>query len=164
MEGGRSKMIEFNYGGIIIVTATIKMEQYDYRDKRGNYRTTFTKQNIVTANFWTFRIENDLSDLAMLKSILSHFIHACWKRNSKTGDKIQLNKSLSHYHVDNIQELYLVARQKNGIYSLEISLIEEGTPVDKIYLDCQEVLMLDIVIGKAINLLTPVCDIMQGDI
>ncbi len=53
------------------------------------------------------------------------------------------------------QSLYLVARQKNGIHYLEISLIEKGKTANNIYLSGQEVIMLDIAIGKAINLLTP---------
>ena len=53
------------------------------------------------------------------------------------------------------QSLCLVARQKNSIHSLEIILIENGKTANNIYLSGQEVIMLDIAIGKAINLLSP---------
>ncbi len=49
----------------------------------------------------------------------------------------------------------MIARQKNGIQSLEISVADNGMPAGEVYLSGQEVIMLDIAIGKAINLLSP---------
>jgi len=153
-------MIEFNFKGIS-VSATVEMERYDYRDNGGHYKTRFNRNTLVKANFWGFVIDNDLYELATVKSTLNYFIQAYWKRSSKAGSKIELATALKR---GNPQALYLVARQKNGIHSLEISLIEKGTPAGKIYLSAQEVIMLDIAIGKAINLLSPDYKIINGDL
>lgn len=155
-------MIDFNLKGIS-VSATVEMERYDYRDNGGHYKTRFNRNTLVTANFWGFVIDNDLSELAMVKSTLNYFMQAYWKRSSKSGSKIELATALKHNNGGNPQMLYLVARQKAGIHSLEISLVEKGAPAGKIYLNGQEVIMLDIAIGKAINLLTPDIKIIKRD-
>ena len=156
-------MIEFNFKGIS-VSATVEMERYDYRDNGGHYKTRFNRNTLVKANFWGFVIDNDLYELAMVKSTLNYFMQAYWKRTSKAGSKIELVTMLKRYNGGNQQALYLVARQKDGIHSLEISLVEKGAPSGKIYLNGQEVIMLDIAIGKAINLLTPDYNIIEGNI
>ena len=156
-------MIEFNFKGIS-VSATVEMERYDYRDNGGHYKTRFNRNTLVKANFWGFVIDNDLYELAMVKSSLNYFMQAYWKRTSKAGSKIELVTMLKRYNGGNQQALYLVARQKDGIHSLEISLVEKGAPSGKIYLNGQEVIMLDIAIGKAINLLTPDYNIIEGNI
>ena len=156
-------MIEFNFKGIS-VSATVEMERYDYRDNGGHYKTRFNRNTLVRANFWGFVIDNDLYELAMVKSSLNYFMQAYWKRTSKAGSKIELVTMLKRYNGGNQQALYLVARQKDGIHSLEISLVEKGAPSGKIYLNGQEVIMLDIAIGKAINLLTPDYKIIEGNI
>lgn len=156
-------MIEFNFKGIS-VSATVEMERYDYRDNGGHYKTRFNRNTLVKANFWGFTIDNDLYELAMVKSSLNYFMQAYWKRSSKAGSRIELVTMLKRYNGGNQQALYLVARQKDGIHSLEISLVEKGAPSGKIYLNGQEVIMLDIAIGKAINLLTPDYNIIEGNI
>lgn len=156
-------MIEFNFKGIS-VSATVEMERYDYRDNGGHYKTRFNRNTLVRANFWGFVINNDLYELAMVKSSLNYFMQAYWKRSSKAGSKIELVTMLKRNYGGNLQALYLVARQKDSIHSLEISLVEKGAPVGKIYLNGQEVIMLDIAIGKAINLLTPDYNIIEGNI
>ena len=156
-------MIDFNFKGIS-VSATVEMERYDYRDNGGHYKTRFNRNTLVRANFWGFVIDNDLYELAMVKSSLNYFMQAYWKRTSKAGSKIELVTMLKRYNGGNQQALYLVARQKDGIHSLEISLVEKGAPSGKIYLNGQEVIMLDIAISKAINLLTPDYNIIEGNI
>ena len=156
-------MIEFNFKGIS-VSATVEMERYDYRDNGGHYKTRFNRNTLVTASFWGFVIDNDLYELAMVKSSLNYFMQAYWKRSSKAGSKIELATALKRNNGVQQQSLYLVARQKNGIHSLEISLIENGKTASNIYLSGQEVIMLDIAIGKAINLLTPTCQLMEGHV
>ena len=156
-------MIEFNFKGIS-VSATVEMERYDYRDNGGHYKTRFNRNTLVKANFWGFVIDNDLYELAMVKSSLNYFMQAYWKRTSKAGSKIELVTMLKRNNGGNPQALYLVARQKDCIHSLEISLVEKGAPTGKIYLNGQEVIMLDIAIGKAINLLTPDYNIIEGNI
>lgn len=156
-------MIEFNFKGIS-VSATVEMERYDYRDNGGHYKTRFNRNTLVKASFWGFAIDNDLYELATVKSSLNYFMQAYWKRSSKAGSKIELVTALKRNKGGNPQALYLVARQKDGIHSLEISLVEKGAPTGKIYLNGQEVIMLDIAIGKAINLLTPTCQLMEGHV
>ena len=156
-------MIDFNLKGIS-VSATVEMERYDYRDNGGHYKTRFNRNTLVTANFWGFVIDNDLYELAMVKSTLNYFMQAYWKRSSKAGSRIELVTVLKRNDGGNQQGLYLVARQKDCIHSLEISLVEKGAPTGKIYLNGQEVIMLDIAIGKAINLLTPDYKIINGDL
>ena len=156
-------MIDFNFKGIS-VSATVEMERYDYRDNGGHYKTRFNRNTLVKANFWGFVIDNDLYELATVKSSLNYFMQAYWKRTSKAGSKIELVTALKRNNGGNSQALYLVARQKGGIHSLEISLVEKGAPAGKIYLNGQEVIMLDIAIGKAINLLTPDYNIVEGNI
>jgi len=156
-------MIEFNFKGIS-VSATVEMERYDYRDNGGHYKTRFNRNTLVKANFWGFVIDNDLYELAMVKSTLNYFMQAYWKRTSKAGSRIELVTALKRNNGGHQQALYLVARQKDGIHSLEISLVEKGAPSGKIYLNGQEVIMLDIAIGKAINLLTPDYNIIEGNI
>jgi hypothetical protein len=53
------------------------------------------------------------------------------------------------------QSLNLIAKQRNNINSLEVSLTENGNRFGCVYLSAQEVIMLDIAIAKAITLLTP---------
>ena len=156
-------MIEFNFKGIS-VSATVEMERYDYRDNGGHYKTRFNRNTLVKANFWGFVIDNDLYELAMVKSSLNYFMQAYWKRTSKAGSKIELVTVLKRNNGGNQQALCLVAKQKDGIYSLEISLVVKGAPIGKIYLNGQEVIMMDIAIGKAINLLTPDYNIIEGNI
>ena len=147
-------MIDFNFKGIS-VSATVEMERYDYRDKGGHYKTRFNRNTLVKADFWGFVVDNDLTELATVKSTLNYFMQAYWKRSSKAGSKIELASVLKHDYGAHPQSLFLVARQKNGIHYLEISLSEKSKTANNIYLSGQEVIMLDIAIGKAINLLTP---------
>ncbi len=147
-------MIDFNFKGIS-VSATVEMERYDYRDKGGHYKTRFNRNTLVTANFWGFVIDNDLYELAMVKSSLNYFIQAYWKRSSKAGSKIELATEIFRGDGYNARSLTLVARQKNGVQSLEVSVANDGTIAGNAYLSALEVIMLDIAIGKAINLLSP---------
>jgi hypothetical protein len=153
MEGGGRKLIEFEFKGIE-VEVTVEMERYEFRDSGGHHKNHFNRNAHVMVRFWDFVIHNDLYELALVKSTLSYFMQAYWKRNSKTGSKIELATALEHFHGRYPQSLNLIARQKNGMHSLEVSLTENGKPAGEIYLSGQVVIMLDITIGKAINLLT----------
>jgi len=148
-------MIYFNYKGIIIEVET-ELEMRKYRDSWNHYKTLIDRKNIVTVQFSNFTIgKNNLYELAMVKSTLTFFIQAYWKRRSKEGTKIPLSTSLEHKLMAVSQELSFNARQKNSIYSLEISLAENGHQSMCIYLSAQEVMMLEIAISKAIALLPP---------
>lgn len=147
-------MVDFEFKGIR-VNATGELERYDYKDAGNRGQTRFNRNMVVTVGFWDFVIVNDLYELAMVKSTLSYFMQAYWKRSSKAGSKIELATALFHDDEFNPQALNMIARQKNGIQSLEISVAENGMPAGEVYLSGQEVIMLDIAISKAINLLSP---------
>ncbi len=149
-------MIEFDFKGIRI-EATVEMEQHDYSDAGNRQRTRFDREVRVFVHFWDFTIWNgNLHELAFVKSVLNYFVQAYWKRSSKEGRKIELVKVLEHQNTGKgRQSLYFVARQKNKMHFLQICLQQNGKTANESYLDGQEVIMLDIAIGKAISLLTP---------
>ena len=151
-------MIDFEFKGIKIV-ATVNYERSDYQDAGSRKRTRFDRTLKVYADFWDFRIWNgNLYEFAFIKSILQYFSHAVPKRSSKVAGKINLVKCLQRedYSSTKVQSLYLVARQKNDQQYLHIYTQKDvGITENEVYLDLQEVMMLDIAFGKAINLLTP---------
>ncbi len=147
-------MVDFEFKGIC-VNATAEISWRELKDSGGHHLNRFDRNTSVKVSFWDFVIYNDFYELAMVKSSLNYFMQAYWKRSSKAGSKIELATALKHDFGEQQQSLYLVIRQKNSIHSLEISLIENGKTASTIYLSGQEVIMLDIAIGKAINLLTP---------
>ena len=91
-------------------------------------------------------------------------MQAYWKRSSKAGSKIELATALFHDDDFNSQALNMIARQKNNIQSLEVSVTDDGRPAGEVYLSAQEVIMLDIAIGKAVNLLSPDYKIIKGSL
>jgi len=133
------------------------MQQHDYDDARGNHRTRLEKNVSVFVHFWDFTIWNgNLQELAFIKSSLQYFMQCFWKRTNKEGSKIEFAKELHHEGFPfGHQSLFFVARQKNKKHFLHVFLSQEGNSVREIYLEGQEVIMLDIAIGKAISLLTP---------
>jgi hypothetical protein len=150
-------MIEYDYKGIK-VEATVEMEQHDYVDAGGHCRARFDRNTKVVVQFWSFTIDGSLTELTYIKSILNYFMQCYWKRTSKEGSRIELAKMIHHCdknHFGLQQSLNLIARQKNKKHYLELSMFENGEPVGEVYLDGQEVIMLDIAIGKATSLLTP---------
>lgn len=150
-------MIEYDYKGIK-VEVTVEMEQHDYEDAGGHYRVRFDKNVKVRVHFWKFVVEGNFTELAYIKSTLNFFMQCYWKRTSKEGSRIELSKSIHHCHENPFVHplsLCFMARQKNRKHYLEISLYVNGNPSGEVFLDGQEVLMLDIAIGKAISLLTP---------
>lgn len=145
-------MVKFDYRGVRI-EATVEMKRSDYKDANNVGSTRYDRNVFVVVQFWNFVICNDLYELAMVKSTLNYFKQAYWKRSTKQGAKIELATSLEHN--DTVQKLKFIAKQKNNIYSLEVSLTGNGQQLESIYLSGQEVIMLDIAISKAISLLTP---------
>jgi hypothetical protein len=154
-------MIDFVFKGIC-VNATVEITRREFRDSQGHYLNRFDRNTRVKVSFWDFVIDSDLYQLAMVKSTLNYFMQAYWKRSSKAGSKIELATAVMHDDDLNPQALNMVARQKNGIQSLEVSVAEDGKPAGEVYLSAKEVIMLDIAIGKAINLLTPDYKIIGG--
>jgi hypothetical protein len=147
-------MVNFEFKDIR-VEVTVNMERHDYKDTTGHYRSHYRREAVVNVNFWDFVICNNLYELALVKSTLNYFMQAYWKRSSKQGTKIELSTSLEHGDFLTLQILNLIAKQKNNVYSLEVSLTNNGQLLAPIYLSAQEVIMLDIAISKAINFLTP---------
>lgn len=147
-------MVDFELKGIC-VNATAEISWRELKDSGGHHVNRFDRSTSVKVSFWDFVIFNDLFELAMVKSTLSYFMQAYWKRSSKAGSKIELATVLFHDDDFNPQALNMIAKQKNGIQSLEVSLAGNGKPAGEVYLSAQEVIMLDIAIGKAINLLSP---------
>lgn len=156
--------MEFEFKGITI-SATVEMEQHDYQDADKRWRTRFERDVRVHVEFWDFSLwYGNLQELAFVKSILNYFMQAYWRRSSKQGDQIDLDKAL-HRETSYAgrQALYFVARQKNKKHFLQICLEQDGETVNEVYLDGQEVIMLDVAIGKAISLLPPkTIDRMRG--
>jgi len=149
-------VVNFDFKGISI-SAVVRMEQSSYKDAGGHSRSRFDKEVAVSVEFWDFILQHgDLYELAFVKATLSYFMQAYWKRSSKQGAKIELAKVLHRkdYH-GNQQALCFVARQKDKRNYLHITQVKKAETVKEVYLDGQEVIMLDIAIGKAINLLTP---------
>lgn len=148
--------MEFDFKRITI-SAMVEMGQYDYKDADNRRRTRFERAVRVQVRFWDFGIENgNLQELAFVKSVLNYFMQAYWKRSSKQGGRIDLAKTLHRKTLyGGRQSLCFTARQKNNQHFLQICLTQDGATVDEVYLDGQEVIMLDIAIGKAISLLPP---------
>lgn len=147
-------MVDFEFKGIC-VNATAEISWRELKDSGGHHVNRFDRNTSVKVSFWDFVIFNDLFELATVKSTLSYFMQAYWKRSSKAGSKIELATVLFHDDDFNPQALNMIAKQKNGIQSLEVSVADNGILSGEVYLSAQEVVMLDIAIGKAINLLSP---------
>jgi hypothetical protein len=148
-------VIEFDFKGIKI-EAKASMVQHDYLIAPNKARSRHEKNVQVYARFWEFVIDGNLQELALVKSTLNYFMHAYWKHPRTQVCRIDLAKSLHHQEVGHDrQSLTFVARQKDKKHSLQIALLRDNVMVKECYLDGQEVIMLDIVVGKAIHLLTP---------
>jgi hypothetical protein len=145
-------MIKFNFKGIEI-SAIFEMEQHHYKDFDNRQKIRFEKKVHVFVKFWDYKLwDENLQEFAFIKSTLQSFMHAC----KKEGRKITLAKYLrrNDQHWGDLT-LWFVARQKNNQYFLQVCLQKAGNTINEIFLDGQEVLMLDIAIGKAIGLLSP---------
>lgn len=148
-------MIELNFKGILI-SAEITMAQHDYLVCGKQVRTRHDKIVWLYVRFWEFIIDGNLQELAFVKSTLSYFMQAYWKRSSKEGGRIALAKSLFHEKPDHTRHsLTFTGRQKDRQNFLHIALVANNASVKECYLDGQEVMMLDVAMAKAINLLTP---------
>ena len=151
-------MVRFDFKGISISASVIMIER-SYKDG-GRSRIRFDREVTVGVSFWDYDFrDGDLYELTFVKSILQYFMQAYWKRSSKQGSRIELAKVLSRKNYKGDHEaLCFIAKQKDNKNSLQIALTKKGESVNEVYLDGQEVIMLDIALGKAINLLTPSLD------
>ncbi len=146
-------MIEFEYKGIRVEVKTeIRQHTFSIGSKMH-----INRHNTVSVHFWDFVICDNLYELAVVRSSLNYFMQCYWKRGTKEGIKIDLNTSLEHF--DNFglpQKLKLISRQKNNRYNLEVSIADGFDQQSQcMYLNVQEVNLLDIAFAKAISLLVP---------
>ena len=145
-------MINFDYRGVRI-EAVAEMRRCDYKDANNIGRTRFDRNVSVTVAFWNFVIENNLYELALVKSSITYYMQCYWKRSSKQKQKIDLATFIEHPGTS--QTIYFTARQKNSQPSMEISLTYNGQQCECFYFSAQEVIMIDVAVSKAISLLTP---------
>jgi hypothetical protein len=148
-------MLNFSYNGIKI-DAEAEMTPVKYRDG-DHQRLRFERDVRVNLNFWDYNIWNgDLFETAFVKSILSHFLHENGRHSRKAEHGIKLNKTLKHDNAYRETDLALsfASRQRNGENYLHIFLEKEGHTINECYLDCMDVGLLDIAVGKAISLMT----------
>lgn len=150
-------MVDFKFKGIHIY-AMADAIQHEYNDAANRRKTRFVRNVEVRADFWDYSIWNDLTDLAFIKATTQYYMQCYWKRSSKDGMKIHLDKSLFQEDFRGDFTLKFAARQQKSVYSLHISIEEFGHKKHEAYLDAQEVIMLDIALAKAINLLQPAED------
>lgn len=148
-------MINFNYKGVCVY-AVVDTVQHNYTDERNRAKTRFERQIDVRVDFWDYSILNDLTDLVFIKAITQYYMQCYWKRSAKDGAKIELEKVLYQQDFRGDFTLKFAARQQKNKYSLHICIEDGGSKKGEVYLDVQEVIMLDIALAKAINLLQPV--------
>jgi hypothetical protein len=148
--------MNYDYKGIKI-TATTKMQEVKYLDNSGEKRTRLEKDVIIFVHFWDFTIWNgDLYELTFVKSCLQFFLQSFWRRSSNDGIRFELSETLRHEDPrDGDESLHFAARQKHGKISLYIFVQRGDETINEVYLNSREVIMLDLVIGKAIHMLTP---------
>jgi len=149
-------LVRFYFKGIGI-SITVEMQQVDYKDAKYNSRTRFVRKTTVIVHFWDFNIDcNCLDELLFIKSCLQYYMQCYWKRLSKAGSKIDFLKTLQHENtLDGCQNLNIAAKQKNNKHYLYINHKISDKIINEIYLDGQEVIMLDNALNKAINYITP---------
>lgn len=148
-------MKDFNFQGIR-AGASVVYPKTEYKDSDGRKRSRFERCVRTHFYFWDFCIDDDLSQLAFVKSIFTYFIHNSEKKSTKSGGRLILSKELEQEtHEGQTQMLCFTAKQKNDKNFLHISMTEDDEFMEEIYLDVIDVLMLDAAITKTINLISP---------
>jgi hypothetical protein len=154
-------MIEFKYDGIEIEICN-KPEPYKFETAESKPRIGYNKNTVVSVKFWEFIIEDgNLYELARVNSWCYYFMQSFWKRSSKEGNKILLSKTLTHeidggkYSSSTLSFDAVVGDKTN---KLRIRQENDGKKIGEVFLLIDEVKMLDVVIGKCINMLSPTND------
>ena len=151
-------MIKYDYKGIKI-DATLEIKKHDYKNSNNTIRTYFEREVVVIASLLGFVMRGNFQEFAFVKSVLQYFLQGYWKRPNKEGTKFELVKVLKEgewFH--NNCTLNFDTKQKDNKLYLYVCVKHEETVLKEVYLDVQEVMMLDIALGKAINLLMPDID------
>lgn len=152
-------MISFKYKGICI-QATLEEKTREYHDPNRGLRKKTERYTDVSIDFWDYSIRQErFTQVTFIKSVLQYYMQCYWKRSSKQGSKIDLNKTIKQMDLYKGEVmLCFAAKQKNNQYSLMISVTRNGKVQREVYLDIQEVIMLHDAMSKAFNLLSPVIE------
>jgi len=148
-------MLKFELNGIKVEIGA-KLEHNEYTDANHYKHTRFERKMEIRILFWELIISGNLQDLSLIKSSLSYFMQGYWKRSGKEAGKIDLVTKITKYHPHGyIWLLHFSTGQKNKKNFLHVSLEKDGLTQHEVYLDGQQVLMLDVAIGKALSFLSP---------
>lgn len=140
----------------IKVEIEAELECHEYTDSNRYKHSRFERKMEIRVKFWEFVISGNLQDLSLIKSSLTFFMQGYWKRSGAEASRIGLNTNIFKYHsLDYAWLLNFSDRQKAKKNSLRVCLEKNGLMQHQIYLDGQQVLMLDVAIGKALSLLSP---------
>ena len=147
-------MIEFYLHGIQ-VNITAEDLNFLFKDGKNDTKSRIKREIHVEAKFWDYKIpDRNFQQLSFVKSICQYFLHLYWKRSNKDGGHVDFTKELSNIDCE-LEKLIFTVRQKKNQYYLHICHQLGGKILHELYLDGQEVTQLDIVIGKAINSISP---------
>jgi hypothetical protein len=148
-------MLEFKMDGIK-VEIEAELERHEYTDSNRYKHTRFERKIEIRVMFWELITLGNLQDLSLIKSSLTYFMQGYWKRSGKEASRIDLVTNIIKYHPHGyILRLHFSARQKDKKNFLHVSLEKNGLTQHDVYLDGQQVLMLDVAIGKALSFLSP---------
>jgi hypothetical protein len=148
-------MLEFKMDGIK-VEIEAELERHEYTDSNRYKHSRFERKMEIRVMFWELIILGNLQDLSLIKSSLTYFMQGYWKRSGKEVSKIDLVTNIIKYHPHGyIWRLHFSTGQKNKKNFLHVSLEKDGLAQHDVYLDGQQVLMLDVAIGKALSFLSP---------
>lgn len=148
-------MIDFEVMGIVI-TVTTTSQSEAFKDATHTTRHRFVKETSVNANFLGFsRTEQNFTDLITIKSVLQYWINSYWMRGGKNSDLIRCRTTLNYSSNYDSVDLILKGTQIQGTKQLHICCLVNGTLHEEAYLDCRQVIQLDIALGKAINFIRP---------
>ncbi len=136
-------MLKFELNGIKVEIGA-KLEHNEYTDANHYKHTRFERKMEIRILFWELIISGNLQDLSLIKSSLSYFMQGYWKRSGKEAGKIDLVTKITKYHPHGYKKNFL-----------HVSLEKDGLTQHEVYLDGQQVLMLDVAIGKALSFLSP---------
>jgi hypothetical protein len=155
-------MFNFQYKGIEMAVVN-RPELYEYEVEENKKRIGRNRNNFVSVKFWDFIIKDgDLFELARVKSWFMYFMQAYWKRSTKEGNRIDLSRTLTHeiankeYATSTL--IFNAVQQKKTSY-LHICQKNDEEKIGEIYLSGDDVIMLDVAIGRCINLLSPNNDV-----
>jgi hypothetical protein len=157
-------MLEFELHDIKVEIMT-ELEHHEYTDENRYKHSRFERKTKIRLLFWGFFVWGNLQDLALIKSSLSYFMQGYWKRSGKEASKIDLATAISLPPIDGkFRTVNFAARQKYKKNFLHVSLEKDGLIQHELYLDGQQVLMLDVAIGKALSFLSPKIPQQENDI